>query len=214
MNEYGYPAILYTGEYFYNTYFDDSKMVGVKKWIAKYGDNDGSITNPKIGSSVAIHQFTSCDINTKYYKGELDRNIAYEDLSKMFDKVIVPSVDKKEEKSVIKNVITANKLRIRKSATTRSETLGYLSKGDVVNIIGYKNGWYLINGGYISEKYVSTAEGVVTANALNFRTSASVKPGNIIKAYKKGTKVKLLIKNGKWFFTPFGWCSGDYISVK
>lgn len=214
MNQYGYPAILYTGEYFYNTWFDKTKMTGVKKWIAKYGENDGTVTNPNIGSSISIHQFTSCEIHTAYYNGELDRNIAYEDLSKMYGNVIVPAGKPTENTgSIIKNVITANSLRIRKSATTQSDTLGYLSKGDVVDILGYKNGWYLIDRGYISATYVSTAVGEVTANALNFRTSASVKPDNLIKAYKKGTKVKLLRQSGKWFFTPQGWCSGDYISV-
>lgn len=212
MNSYGYPAIIYTGESFYKTYMDDSKLVGIKKWIAKYGKNDGGVYNPNIGSSIAIHQFTSCDISTPYYDGKLDRNIAYEDLSKMFDSV-VPTEKNETSSSPIRNVVTASTLRIRKSATTRSETVGYLSKNEMVDILGYTDGWYLIDGGFISESYVSTAVGRVSANALNFRKSASVKPDNIIKAYPRGTTVKLLRQSGKWYFTPLGWCSGDYISV-
>lgn len=213
MNHYGYPAILYTGESFYNSYFDNSRLIGVKKWIAKYGKNDGSVNNPNIGTSVAVHQFTSNEVNTAYYKGNLDRNISYEDLSKMYDKFIVQDDNSSNDKSVIKNIVTASELNIRKSYTTRSEIVGKLSKGECVDILGYIDGWYLIDRGYISEKYVSSTEGKVTASWLNFRTSASVKPDNIIKAYKSGTKVKLLRESGNWYFTPLGWCSKKYISI-
>lgn len=211
MNNHGLPAIIYTGEYFYKSYMDSSRLTGVKKWIAKYGKNDGTVSNPSIGTSIAIHQFSSCEVNTDYCKGTLDRNIAYEDLSKMFDSVV--PTETTVTTGTIRNVVTANSLRIRKSASTRSETLGYLSKGTVVDILGYTDGWYLIDGGFISEKYVSTAVGNVTANALNFRTSASVKSDNLIKAYPRNTKVKLLRQSGEWFFTPQGWCNGKYISI-
>ena len=220
MNAHGYPAIIYTGQSFYNSYMDSSKLIGIKKWIARYGKNDGNIINPEIDTSFSIHQFTSCNVNTSYYNGALDRNIAYEDLSKMYDKPIISdtTVTETEErpevnKSVINNVVTASSLRIRKSYTTRSAQVGSLPKGTQVDILGYIDGWYLIDKGYISADYVSTTIGKVNTTGLNFRTSASVKPNNLIKAYPKGTTVKLLRESGGWYFTEKGWCNGKYITI-
>ncbi len=63
-----YDAILYTGEYFYNTYFDKSKVTD-DLWIAKY-----SSVAPSVGRQVAIWQYSSAAVNTAYYKGKLDVN--------------------------------------------------------------------------------------------------------------------------------------------
>ena len=63
-----YDAILYTGEYFYNTYFDKSKVTD-DLWIAKYSNSA-----PNVGRQVAIWQYSSDAVNTAYYKGKLDVN--------------------------------------------------------------------------------------------------------------------------------------------
>lgn len=63
-----YDAILYTGEFFYNNYFDKSKVTD-DLWIAKYSN-----TSPSVGRQVSIWQFSSAPINTSYWNGKLDRN--------------------------------------------------------------------------------------------------------------------------------------------
>ena len=63
-----YDVILYTGEYFYNTYFDKSKVTD-DLWIAKYSN-----IAPNVGRQVAIWQYSSDAVNTVYYKGKLDIN--------------------------------------------------------------------------------------------------------------------------------------------
>lgn len=63
-----YDAILYTGESFYNNYFDKTKITD-DLWIAKY-----SSKMPSVGRPIAIWQFSSSAINTTYWSGKLDRN--------------------------------------------------------------------------------------------------------------------------------------------
>ena len=68
-----YDAILYTGESFYNSYFNKA-MITDDLWIAKY-----STRQPSVGRTVAIWQYTSAEVNAPYYKGKLDRNYLYAD---------------------------------------------------------------------------------------------------------------------------------------
>lgn len=65
----GYEAMLYTGEYFYNNYFDKS-AVKDKLWIAKY-----SSKQPNVGRSITLWQYTSDAYATDFYKAKLDRNM-------------------------------------------------------------------------------------------------------------------------------------------
>lgn len=68
-----YDAILYTGENFFNTYFDKSK-IDDDLWIAKY-----STKKPSVGRDIAIWQFSSDKVTENFYKGSLDRNYLYID---------------------------------------------------------------------------------------------------------------------------------------
>lgn len=63
-----YDAMLYTGENFFNTYFNKA-MIKDDVWIAKY-----ATVEPNVNRRVSIWQFTSGYIDTTYYKGKLDRN--------------------------------------------------------------------------------------------------------------------------------------------
>lgn len=74
IESYGiYDAILYTGEYFYNTYFNKN-LIKDDLWIAKYNS-----TAPNVGRDVSIWQFSSDPIDTAYYKGKLDVNYMLKD---------------------------------------------------------------------------------------------------------------------------------------
>ena len=63
-----YDAILYTGESFFNNYFDKS-LITDDVWIAKY-----STSEPNIGRLVQMWQYTSAEVNEDFYVGKLDRN--------------------------------------------------------------------------------------------------------------------------------------------
>lgn len=63
-----YNCMLYTGEYFYNNYFDKIAITD-ELWIAKYSNRQ-----PNVGRDISIWQFTSDHIDSSYYKGKLDRN--------------------------------------------------------------------------------------------------------------------------------------------
>ncbi len=63
-----YDAMLYTGEYFFNTYFNKA-LIKDDIWIAKY-----SSVEPEVNRKVSIWQYSSSEIDTDYFKGKLDRN--------------------------------------------------------------------------------------------------------------------------------------------
>ena len=63
-----YDAMLYTGEYFYNNYFDKALLTD-DLWIARYSNSA-----PFVGRQISIWQFTSDYVDAPYYKGKLDRN--------------------------------------------------------------------------------------------------------------------------------------------
>lgn len=69
----GYETMLYTGEYFFNAYFNRDGITD-KLWIAKYSSNQ-----PNIGKDFAIWQFSSSKVAAPYYTGPLDRNYMYVD---------------------------------------------------------------------------------------------------------------------------------------
>ena len=95
-----YDAILYTGEYFYNNYFDKNAVTD-DLWIAKY-----SSKQPSVGREVSIWQFTSGEINSSYYKGKLDRNYLLKNIVKHSSNITanpypVPSRNLKRTKPVM-----------------------------------------------------------------------------------------------------------------
>lgn len=71
-----YDAMLYTGEYFYNNYFDKIAVTD-DLWIAKYSNK-----RPEVGRSISIWQFSSDAINTSYFKGKLDRNYLLKEINR------------------------------------------------------------------------------------------------------------------------------------
>lgn len=91
--------------------------------------------------------------------------------------------------------VTANKLNVRKKATTSSDVMTTVSKNSYVDITGLSgNGkWYKITisgkTGYVSANYITVT--VKTTAALNLRKSATTKSKSF-GCIKKGTKVKIL----------------------
>lgn len=67
----GYKCMLYTGEFFFNNYFD-RVMINGDLWIAKY-----SSKKPSVGRDILVWQHSSSAVNESYYKGPLDQNYMY-----------------------------------------------------------------------------------------------------------------------------------------
>lgn len=90
--------------------------------------------------------------------------------------------------------VIANKLNVRKKATTSSDIMTTIGKNNYVKITGLNgNGkWYkiAINGktGYVSANYITVT--VKTTAALNLRKSATTKSKSF-GCVKKGTKIKV-----------------------
>lgn len=101
--------------------------------------------------------------------------------------------------------VTASSLNVRKGAGTAYARLGYLHKGDQVNVLSVSNGWAKIsyNGGvaYVSANYLSSTEVkaepyYVVCRALNVRKSASTKYARIGLLHRGDTVKVLTIQNG------------------
>lgn len=69
-----YQCMLYTGESFFNTYFEKS-LVKLPLWIAKY-----SSKTPNVGMPISIWQYTSGANASDFYKEKLDRNYIVNDI--------------------------------------------------------------------------------------------------------------------------------------
>lgn len=79
----GYDTMLYTGEYFFNHYFDKN-LITDPLWIAKY-----SSTQPSVGRVLNIWQYTSDAFPNDFYTKKLDRNYLLNDVWGISDSVEV-----------------------------------------------------------------------------------------------------------------------------
>lgn len=89
IKENGYGAGMYTGESFYNTYFNLDTLDHDMLWIAKY-----STKSPKLNDNhkIDIWQYTSGEVNNSYYKGKLDRNYWYVEVNEQKDPEPEPQI--------------------------------------------------------------------------------------------------------------------------
>lgn len=83
IKEAGYECMLYTGEYFYNSYFEPN-VIKDPLWIAKYSSN-----KPDVGQDICIWQYTSNAITSDFYKEKLDRNVLLIDKWNIDTEVII-----------------------------------------------------------------------------------------------------------------------------
>lgn len=218
MEKAGYKTGIYCNRNWFLNYID-TKKIDRPVWIARYPASDkGKVREdlrPNLGE--LIWQYSSKG-SIDGISGNIDLNTSKQNLKEYFTKksqTQVPSapitqVVTPTNNTLIKNVITANTLHVRKGPSTAYAHVKYLKKNDVVNVLKCQNGWYYIGDGWISGKYVSAKTGIITASALNIRSLPSTS-GKILGVYKKNQKVKLLAKDGKWFLTEKGWISGNYI---
>ncbi len=127
--------------------------------------------------------------------------------------------------------VTASSLRVRKEATTDSETIAYYQKGDNVTVIGTSGSFYQIkmaNGqiGYVSAAYVTISEnqpapaektGYSTGDRVRVRAAASTS-ASILTHVNRGDSftVQGEAQSG-WYAVTLkdgtkGYISADYVS--
>ena len=153
VEEAGLPFILYTGYSFYKSYLKpyQDKLNSKNNWIARYynGYNEMNISampneayKPDIPNLMGWQYTSSLKIDGSPTR--LDANILYRS-------TIVGKTSKT-------GVVTANTLNIRNKPNTSGTVVGYLKKGEIVNILGTDatSGWYQIgNGCYVSNTYIT-----------------------------------------------------------
>ena len=124
---------------------------------------------------------------------------------------------------------TASYLFVRSGAGSNYGRVGGLWKGTSVNIFEEKDGWYKIDSGWISSKYVKL-DGTTPSNTAT--STNTNKPGNAtvtasllfvrkdpstnypaIGMLKKGTRIQVLETNGNWAKTKDGWVYSEYVAM-
>ena len=207
----GLPFVLYTGMYFYDTYIKpwESSLKCKDIWMARYYKSytpmlfsEDPSNNYKPMANLVGWQYTSSG-QISGNNGNLDFDIIYRDISAS---VTV-------NKSIITKVSTrGSRLNVR-VAPINGRVVSTLNNGTVVNIIGVKDGWYMIDTDrYVSPDYISTnSYGKIIAYSLNIRSKDSTQ-GNILGVYHKDEIVPLLAQSHTgWYLTPKGWISNNYV---
>ena len=133
-----------------------------------------------------------------------------------------------------KGTTTASYLFVRSGAGANFNRVGGLWKGAAVDILEEKDGWYRIDSGWISSKYVKvegasssasttttttstttttqTGNATVTASLLFIRKDPSTNyPA--VGMLRKGDKIQVLESNGNWLKIAAGWVYSEYVTM-
>ncbi len=147
-----------------------------------------------------------------------------EKINRLVDQIAQILKDNKADKvteSLVTGTIDVNGLNIRFLPSTTSDPLykNGLPKGMIVEILGRDKDWYKIRAkvdGFVMTKFlnISDKEGIVNADKLNFRASASPTADMLTLPLLKGGKVIILDNKGEWSKVQRsleGWASVKFI---
>ncbi len=103
-------------------------------------------------------------------------------------------------------LVTKDKINIREDSTVASTSLGYLSRGDEVEVLLTKFEWYKIRlpeefSCYVAKEYIeslSQTKGRVRATKLNLRAKPTLE-ARIIGMVNQGTTLSIRSEIGDWF---------------
>lgn len=118
-----------------------------------------------------------------------------------------------------KEIVTPEKLNVRKGPSVENDKIGSLDRGMVVEILESNNGWNKVklsdgNEGWVSGDYTAKEKATVTATELNVRKGPSIE-NDKIGSLANGTVVEVLEHEDDWYKVKLddnqeGWISGDY----
>lgn len=109
-------------------------------------------------------------------------------------------------------------LNVRTGPGTDFKTNGSFKKDEAVKILAQVNGWGYTSKGWVSMKYIKTAEPTYTAGKytvttdLNIRKEANAESEKV-DSYKKGDKVEVKAVKDGWGQTDKGWVSMKYLKA-
>ncbi|WP_195946503.1 SH3 domain-containing protein [Paraclostridium bifermentans] len=119
-----------------------------------------------------------------------------------------------------KEIVTPEKLNVRKGPSVENDKIGSLDRGMVVEILESNNGWNKVklsdgNEGWVSGDYTAKEKATVTATELNVRKGPSIE-NDKIGSLVNGTVVEVLEHENDWYKVKLddnkeGWISGDYV---
>ncbi|UJW59213.1 N-acetylmuramoyl-L-alanine amidase [Bacillus sp. A116_S68] len=138
--------------------------------------------------------------------------------------------------------VSVENLHVRDSASTEGQIISHLSRGTLIELGTFSNGWYQVSigttRGYIDGSYIELQDdssnkggsvpdsasngaeplgsGKVTATSLNVRSSASTE-ADIIDSLSRGTTIELLSETSGWYEVETdkgnGYIHGSYVST-
>ncbi|WP_188389736.1 SH3 domain-containing protein, partial [Priestia taiwanensis] len=128
----------------------------------------------------------------------------------------------------LSGVVDATWLHVREEPSNKSDIEKSLKQGTPVQIHEQKNGWYRIDGGWVSADFVKVTSnlfnyelrsekslGTTTSN-LNMRATNSTS-GKIITTLKTGTAVEIISEKSGWYQVKAagktGWVSAEFVKV-
>lgn len=132
-----------------------------------------------------------------------------------------------EQNTVTRGTVRVSSLNVRSGPGASYSKVSSLSSGATVEILETLDGWYRIEGGYVSAEYiaVTTAEaqpeqpaqtvkryGTVQVSSLNVRSG----PGSSyrkVSTLSSGAQVEILEELDGWYRIEGGYVSGQYITV-
>ncbi|WP_078579007.1 N-acetylmuramoyl-L-alanine amidase [Salipaludibacillus agaradhaerens] len=138
--------------------------------------------------------------------------------------------------------VSVDNLHVRDSASIEGQIISHLSRGTLIELGTFSNGWYQVSigttRGYIDGSYIELQDdssnkggsvpdstsneaeplgsGKVTATSLNVRSSASTE-ADIIDSLSRGTTIELLSESNGWYEVETekgnGYIHGSYVST-
>jgi len=201
----GYVAGVYASDNWFKNQLNFEELKDWFIWCARY-----STSSPTIG------KYDAWQYGSQFFSwatDKIDVNHWYNNDAKIITP-ITPDVAPKTFKNIVK---VNTHLNIRNKPTV-GNIVGRLNNGDNVVVIGYQKGWLKIgNDQWVSETYVHSSYGLVTANSLNVRKGNSTAYESLGFVHKNNN-VKIVKELGGWYqiITPnglFGWASSKYIDL-
>ena len=199
----GYIDGVYASENWFKNQLDFNAIQDRFVWVAKY-----SALKP------STPRYEAWQYGSSYFSWAVkpvDVNHWYATVAPTPTPTPAPSTD-------IKNIVKVNTYLNIRNKPVVGDVVGKLYNGDTVSVIGYQKGWLMIGKDqWVSEVYVHSPYGIVTANSLNVRKGNSTAYESLGFVHKNNN-VRIVKELGGWYqiIAPnglFGWASSKYIDL-